>query len=156
MNESNVIEFDTSYLNAPSPIQIDLSISDVRSTRAAQVLAKDKTISIEQLERVTLLQKTTKTSVCEALVNAGYINEDQLAQKLALKMHLTVVNLYSTPSLLEYALVLPEKFSRTLQAIVIDQVNDTFLVAVADPFDTSISNDLLTYWVVMLNSRLRQ
>ncbi|HZQ02476.1 MAG TPA: GspE/PulE family protein [Gaiellaceae bacterium] len=116
--------------------------SDRRRLLGALLLAEGA-ITTEQLERALLVAELSQCRVGEALVSIGAVSQRTLATALAQQAGLDVLDLGAVELDPAAVALLPERFARRSAALPVRFVDDdTVLVAVADPTDILVSDDL--------------
>jgi len=111
--------------------------------RLGDVLRQKNLISAEQLEQALARQKQTGQRLGQVLVDSGALTYDRLAAALAEQLHLPLVNLKAYPFKPELVRLLPQGTARRLQAVVLEERPHDLLVAVADPFNLQIYDELV-------------
>lgn len=103
--------------------------------RLGDVLVEQNVISAAQLTQALELQRATGKKLGRILIEANLITEEALAHVLARQLRAPFVNLRTFPLKADLVRLLPETPARRFKAVVLEERNDTLLVAMADPLD---------------------
>lgn len=112
------------------------------SARLGHLLLKANLITEEQLERALAEQRVRGGSLSSILIDLGYLKEEDLLKFLHTRYgvpSINVSNLEIDPKLAE--LIGPE-FMRKYLVVPVRRAGSTLYVAMADPFDVSVIDDL--------------
>jgi type IV pilus assembly protein PilB len=107
-----------------------------------QVLLDEGLISEEQLARALNAQRTTTAPLGTVLVNQGAIPEDHLTLVLSMHLDIPVADLKHVDVDAEVAHLVPEDFARKNLVLPLRRVNGHLEVAMSDPSNLPLVNDL--------------
>jgi len=99
-------------------------------------------IGQKQLQDVLKWHKTSSGDLYDYLVEKGYIDEETLARLTAEKKNLPYVSMGETELDPEVVKLIPEKVIKMYTVIPIAKKRKELIVAMANPFDLSIINDI--------------
>ncbi|MFT4634172.1 MAG: MSHA biogenesis protein MshE, partial [Crocinitomicaceae bacterium] len=119
-----------------------LTLGDVNEIKLGAVLELQNVISREQLHQAQDLQEQTGEKLVHLLVESGAVDDDLLANIVSRKLHIPFIELEHYPFRDDLVALLPEAVARRLPALVLDDKNNTLLVAVAEPLDLSVIDQL--------------
>ena len=105
--------------------------------RLGDVLVAQKVISAEQLNASLERQKKSGKRLGRVFVEEGFASEEQIAEALAQQLKLPHVDLKFRELDPQVVRKLPEALARRYRAIVLEERESGYLVAVADPTDLS-------------------
>ena len=117
-------------------------LGHVNEAKLGAVLVLQDVISQEQLQQAQDLQEQTGEKLVDLLVESGVVNDDLLANIVSRKLHIPFIELEYYPFRDDLVALLPEAVARRLPCLVLDDKNQTLLVAVAEPLDLSIVDEL--------------
>ena len=117
-------------------------LGHVNEAKLGAVLVLQDVISQEQLQQAQDLQEQTGEKLVDLLVESGVVYDDLLANIVSRKLHIPFIELEHYPFRDDLVALLPEAVARRLPALVLDDKNQTLLVAVAEPLDLSIVDEL--------------
>ena len=103
--------------------------------RLGEILVQQKLITEEQLHFALAEQKRTGRKLGRVFVENRYVTEDQISQAMAKQLNISFVNLRQYNIKPDVVKKLPELQARRFRAIVLEQLNSGFLVAMVDPTD---------------------
>ncbi|TXI96771.1 MAG: type II/IV secretion system protein [Burkholderiaceae bacterium] len=103
--------------------------------RLGEILVQQKLITEEQLQFALLDQKRTGRKLGRVFVENRFVTEDQISQAMAKQLNISFVNLRQYNIKPEVVKKLPELQARRFRAIVLEQRDNGFLVAMVDPTD---------------------
>jgi MSHA biogenesis protein MshE len=106
------------------------------------VLVAQQLISEQQLQQTLSLQRGSGKKLGRLLVEGGLISDEALAFVLARQLHLPFVNLNTFPLKTPLVRLLPESAARRYRALVLEERDDSLLVALADPLDLTAFDEL--------------
>jgi type IV pilus assembly protein PilB len=106
------------------------------------LLVRDGLVDMEQVEDALAEQEKTERRLGEILVDRGLITDRALAQALADQHALEYIDLADHELDPEVTSLLPQKFAQRYDALPVSFVDDTLLVAVADPTNLLTADDL--------------
>jgi len=119
----------------PTPVRLE-------KLRLGDVLVQQRLISQEQLQKTLELQRQTGKKVGRLLIETGVITEELLANGLARQLHVPYVNLKTFPFRNDVIKLLPESAARRFRALVLEDKGDSLLVALGDPLDLFVFDEL--------------
>ena len=111
--------------------------------RLGDVLTQKGVITAEQLTRAIASQKDSGKKLGQVLIENGSLTSERLAYALAEQLHLPMVNIKGYAFKDELTKQLPQTAARRLQALVLEEKSGSLVVAVADPFDLQIYDELV-------------
>lgn len=114
----------------------------IKKIRLGDLLIKHEKISQEQLEQALAQQKSTGAKLGAVLVRQGTIGEEELLQFLAKQLNLPYLDLYHYPLKADIVKKINERMARRFRAVPIDEVKDSYLVAMSDPSDLIAFDEL--------------
>mgnify|MGYP006122674571 FL=1 len=117
-------------------------LGHVNEAKLGAVLVLQDVISQEQLQQAQDLQEQTGEKLVDLLVESGVVYDDLLANIVSRKLHIPFIELEHYPFRDDLVALLPEAVARRLPALVLDDKNQTLLVAVAEPLDFSVVDEL--------------
>lgn len=127
----------------PAPMRLPLPpLGQTKRLRLGEVLVQQRLISQEQLRQSLQLQKQNGKKLGRLLVEAGFITDELLANVLARELRIPFVNLKTFPFRADLVQLLPESAARRFRALVLEDKDDTLLVALADPLDLFAFDEL--------------
>lgn len=103
--------------------------------RLGEILVQQKLITEDQLQFALAEQKRTGRKLGRVFVENRYVTEDQISQAMAKQLNISFVNLRQYNIKSDIVKKLPELQARRFRAIVLEQLNSGFLVAMVDPTD---------------------
>ncbi|HEY1421279.1 MAG TPA: ATPase, T2SS/T4P/T4SS family [Candidatus Dormibacteraeota bacterium] len=124
------------------------AVDDIRTTsvqpgqRLGQVLVSEGLITMEQLERALQAQSTSRAPLGTLLVNQGAIQEDHLTLALSAHFETPVADLKHGEIDADIARLVPEDFARRNLVLPIRRDNGHLAVAMSDPSNLDLLNDL--------------
>jgi type IV pilus assembly protein PilB len=113
-----------------------------RERLIGQVLLDDGLITQEQLARALDVQRTTLLQLGGVLVSQGAVAEDDLTMVLSVHLDAPVADLKHTDVDAEVARLVPEEFARHNLVLPLRRENGHLTVAMGDPSDVHLLNDL--------------
>jgi type IV pilus assembly protein PilB len=105
-------------------------------------LVEKKIISRQDLEKTFSIQKEKGGSLVEALIKAGYIEEQQFVGILSNYLSIPPVHIANVSIGKDVLSSITEKTARTYQVIPIGKIGNTLTVAMFDPLDILAIDDL--------------
>ncbi|MDE2141920.1 MAG: type IV-A pilus assembly ATPase PilB [Elusimicrobia bacterium] len=119
------------------------SISLGLSRRLADLLVEETLISSEQLKEALDAQKSGGDKLGTLLIDKGFLAEDKLLQFLAEKTGISFVSLADIGDISEDAVAaVPEAIARQKMLMPFNKTKDRLTVAIADPLDVMVLDDL--------------
>ncbi len=115
-----------------------------RRKKLGKILCEMGFIEEEQLNKALSFQRNNSPHrlIGSILVEMGAINEKELAQALACQFDLPFVDLQQEMPVSAVARCLPEAKARQCRALVFERQGEIFKIAVADPRDISVQDNL--------------
>src|SRR6185503_12729833 len=113
------------------------------SRRLADLLVEEKLISSKQLQEALDAQKSGGDKLGTVLIDKGFIQEEALLQFLAEKTGISFVSLADIGEISEDAVAaVPEAIARQKMLMPFNKTKDRLTVAIADPLDVMVLDDL--------------
>jgi len=113
------------------------------SRRLADLLVEEKLITADQLKAALGAQKTGGDKLGSLLIEQGAITEEKLLQFLAEKTGISYVSLSDFGDISEEAVAsVPEATARKKMLMPFNKTKTRLMVAVADPLDVMVADDL--------------
>jgi MSHA biogenesis protein MshE len=103
--------------------------------RLGDMLVQQKLISQEQLKAALEDQKRSGRKLGRVLIEGGHLSEDQIAEALARQLGVPFINLKYYNFNPAVTRKLPEAQARRFRALLLEEQDDSMLVAMADPTD---------------------
>jgi MSHA biogenesis protein MshE len=119
-----------------------LTLGHVNEMKLGAVLVLQGLVSQEQLQQALALQQQSGEKLVDLLVKTGVIDDGLLQPIVARKLHIPFIEIESLPFREDLVALLPEAVARRLPALVLDDKHDTLLVALAEPLDLSVVDEL--------------
>ena len=113
-----------------------------RKVRIGDLLLEHKFITREQLNQALDEQKKTGKKLGETLIDLGLIKEQNFLELLSTQLDLPLVDLGNFNFNPELVRLLPETHARHFRSIVLEEVNNTYLVGMVDPTDLFAIDEL--------------
>ncbi|OOZ39608.1 MSHA biogenesis protein MshE [Solemya pervernicosa gill symbiont] len=113
-----------------------------KKIRLGDLLVESKTISEQQLMTALSEQKKSGRKLGAALIDLGYITEDQMLKFLSQQLQIPFVDIRQYRFDQEMVRKLPEIYARRFRALLLDEQNGECLVGMADPLDIFAFDDL--------------
>ncbi len=110
--------------------------------RIGDLLVQDKAISQEQLREALELQKRSGRRLGRVLVESSFVSEDQISEALSRQLNIPFINLKQFTFNVALARRLPEVQARRFRALVLEERQQSYLVALADPSDLFAYDEL--------------
>jgi type IV pilus assembly protein PilB len=107
-----------------------------------QVLLESKQITKEQLDEAISLQKKTKSSLKKILLEKKLIDEEALLSLLSQKLSIPFLHINRYKLNKEIIKIIPEEIARRYNIIPISQMGNSITVALSDPLDIFLIDDL--------------
>jgi len=101
--------------------------------RIGNLLVKNRTITLNQLEEGLKRQREKGGNLGSNLIDLGYVNEDQLTSALATQLGVRKAELKAEELDEDVANLIPAEVAIKFNAIVFEKVGKTLKVAIADP-----------------------
>ncbi|HEX4047470.1 MAG TPA: type IV-A pilus assembly ATPase PilB [Elusimicrobiota bacterium] len=113
------------------------------SRRLADLLVEENLISSKQLQEALDAQKSGGDKLGTLLLDMGFLSEDKLLQFLAEKTGISFVSLADIGDISDEAIAaVPEAIARQKMLIPFNKTKDRLTVAIADPLDVMVLDDL--------------
>ncbi|MFA5636184.1 MAG: GspE/PulE family protein [Anaerovoracaceae bacterium] len=119
--------------------------------KLGEILIKSGTMSRESMDRALKEQKSSGKRIGEILIQGEYITEMQLIDSLCSQLGIDYVDLDTVkldPSLSEYVL---EAVAKSNMVIPIERVGNTLKLAVTDPLNYNVIQDVSSYSKLTVN-----
>jgi MSHA biogenesis protein MshE len=126
----------------PSPVEAISPSHSYETPRLAEQLAEQNLITHAQREQVLVLQRQTGKKVGRLLVGARWLTENHLALDLARQLEIPFVNLKTYPFKADFVQRWPEVAAWRFRALVIDDLEDSLRLVLADPLDMFAFDEL--------------
>jgi type IV pilus assembly protein PilB len=110
--------------------------------RIGQVLLDEGLITEEQLQRALLAQRISSAPLGTILVNQGALHEDHMTLVLSAQLETPIADLKHIEVDPDVARMLPEDFARTNLVLPIRRDDNHLAVAMADPINLALLNDI--------------
>ena len=111
-------------------------------TRIGQILVNEKVINEEDLEHCLKKQKISGEPLGQIFINEGLLNEEQLLRVLGKQLDLSYVDLHQKQISQNALKEINENLARRYEIIPIEFENNTLTVAISDPLNMSVIDDL--------------
>lgn len=109
-----------------------------------QILIKSKRITKEQLNEAIELQRKKRVSLRKILVDKNLISEKELLSLLSQQLYVPTLQLTKYKFSPEVIVLVPEELAKRYCAVPISRIGDTLTVAVSDPLNIFVLDDLKT------------
>lgn len=103
--------------------------------RLGEILLRQNLITEEQLQFALVEQKRTGRKLGRVFVENKFVTEDQISDAMARQLNISFVNLKQYNIKPQIVKKLPEMQARRFRAIVLEELDQAFLVAMVDPTD---------------------
>ncbi len=113
-----------------------------KKIQIGKILLEQMLITEEQLEKAMTEQNQSGKKLGQALVDLGFVDEDQLLQVLSNQMNIPLIDLRNYPINPEVTTILPEAEARRLHALVLSKDDNGYLVGMVDPLNLPALDDL--------------
>jgi len=130
-----------------SPVDIDRALEEMSSDvkermEFGRTLVAKKIITDDQLKQAVDRQRATNQNLEDLVVELGFATADQIAELLSQQVGLPFVHLKDYDLKQDLLLLIPENFIRNYHIIPIAQENDTLTVAMSDPLNLNIVDQI--------------
>ncbi len=115
---------------------------ELQSRRLGSILIKEGVINSEQLEWALQEQKKSGESLGTILITKGYATEEQIPSYTVIQTGMPYISLECYEIDPKIARLLDNEVAAKNLAIVIDKIDNTLLVAMANPANQKNRNDL--------------
>ncbi|MFA6002560.1 MAG: type IV-A pilus assembly ATPase PilB [Elusimicrobiota bacterium] len=112
------------------------------SRRLADLLVEEKVVSQAQLSEALEVQRVKGEKLGTILISKGFITEERIMQFLSQQCGISYISLVGMEIPPEVIAVVPETIARQHTLIPFNKVNDHITIAVADPLNVLILDDL--------------
>lgn len=113
--------------------------------KLGEILVDDGVLSDTQLKLALSEQKGNQKRLGEILVDSGYITEKDLALSLSRQLYIEYVDVSNIIIDKEVVYLVPETIAKLNYLIPIKKEGETLVIALYDPLDYNIVNDLVVY-----------
>ncbi|OYY95314.1 MAG: MSHA biogenesis protein MshE [Hydrogenophilales bacterium 28-61-23] len=113
--------------------------------RLGDLLVQQKLISQEQLGTALEKQRLSGRKLGRVLVEHGFVTEDEISGAIARQLNIPFLDLRQVHVRPEIVRLLPEQLARRFRAIVLEQRENTVLVAMADPTDLFAFDEIINH-----------
>ena len=135
-------------------------MSTMNTTSLGEALIAQGWLTPKQLSDALQEQKRTGQKLGQILLDNNVVNEEQIGKVLAAQQNLTYIDLKHYTIQRDKARLLGEMQARKYRALLLEERQDTFLVAISDPFNLSAQDALSALlkrpieYVVVANDQL--
>jgi type IV pilus assembly protein PilB len=128
---------------AITPRQLNLFLDQYRKrSRLGEILLKMKIISRDQLQAALEYQKTAGVRLGEALLELNYVSEATLRRALCTNLSIPFVELNGVTLDRSLAQLVNKSYARTKAVVPIARTDDTLTLAMEDPTDIGVVEEL--------------
>ena len=113
--------------------------------RLGDLLVQQKLVSQEQLSQALEKQRQSGRKLGRVLVENGFVTEDEISGAIARQLSIPFLDLRQVHVRPEIVRLLPEQLARRFRAIVLEQRENTVLVAMADPTDLFAFDEIINH-----------
>lgn len=113
-----------------------------KKIRIGELLVEHKIISEAQLQNALAEQKKSGLKLGRTLIALGYLSEDQLLGFLSRQLQIPFIDLKHYKYKPDTVRLIPETLARRYRVIVLDNMQETALLGMADPTDIFASAEL--------------
>lgn len=113
-----------------------------KKIRIGELLVEHKIISEAQLQNALAEQKKSGLKLGRTFIALGYLSEDQLLEFLSRQLQIPFIDLKHYKYKPDTVRLIPETLARRYRAIVLDNMQETALLGMADPTDIFASAEL--------------
>ena len=106
-----------------------------RKLRIGDVLLETGLITVEQLKQALEIQQERGGKLGDIFINRGFIDEFSFLRALSDQLNIPFIELEHYTINPQIVNILPERIARRYRALVLDHINDQYLVGLADPTD---------------------
>ena len=110
--------------------------------RFTDYLLEKKLLSKEDLEKVLDFYKKKGGPLTELIVKLGYLKESQLVDALSVFLSIPPVRVLNLNISKEILNLIPERIARDYQVLPIGKIGNTLTLAMADPLNVLIIDDI--------------
>lgn len=108
---------------------------ELRKIRIGDLLIDNGLITQDELENALASQKKSGKKLGRALIDLGFIEEDQMLKLLSQQLDVPFIQLRNYDFDFELTARLPETYARRFRAVVLKEQNGHVLIGMADPTD---------------------
>lgn len=120
-----------------------LSQSVLRKIKLGDMLVNEGYITADQLKKALDVQREQqKGKLGDVLMELGFVTEDLLMKALSQQLNLSVIDLKHYPIKPEIIQRLPERIARRYRVALLDMIDDSYVVGMADPTDLVAYDEL--------------
>ncbi|MEG1473658.1 MAG: ATPase, T2SS/T4P/T4SS family [Christensenella sp.] len=113
-----------------------------KNIQIGQLLLNERLITSEQLEAALEIQKKTGKLIGDILIDKGFVSELAFTKALAKRLKTTFVDLAGTRIDSAAVHMIDEEYARENDVIAIDKKNNTLVVAMSNPMNFRIIEDV--------------
>ena len=121
-----------------------------KKTKIGDLLVDQSLITTDQLSEALAIQKEKGGKLGDVLTGLGYITEINFSKVLAAQLNIPFIDLREHSFKENLVQKLPEKISRRLAAIILDTIEEGYLVGMVDPSDLMAYDEITK----VLNSKI--
>lgn len=103
--------------------------------RLGDLLLQQRLISREQLDEALEIQRHSGRKLGRIMAESGFASDEEVSAAVAYQLQIPLVDLEKVHPDPGLARLLPELLARRFRAVVVENRQDAFLVAMADPTD---------------------
>lgn len=103
--------------------------------RLGDLLLQQRLISREQLDEALEIQRRSGRKLGRIMAENGFASDEEVSAAVAYQLQIPLVDLEKAHPAPDLARLLPEQLARRFRAVVVENQQDAFLVAMADPTD---------------------
>jgi len=117
-------------------------MASVMERKLAEILVRDNVITQEELEKALEIQEQTGGSLGSILIDNGYANEWEIAAAIGKQLNVPFITLshYEIDQSILHSI--PEELVRKYQIVPVDKTGDTLTVALSDPSNIYLLDEL--------------
>ncbi|MDD5069162.1 MAG: ATPase, T2SS/T4P/T4SS family [Candidatus Omnitrophica bacterium] len=123
----------------------------MKNKKFTEYLLEENFLSQEELNKILLVQKEKKGSLVELLIESGYIEEPQVLSLLSRYLGMPPVRVLHLNISDEILKIIPENLARQYQVLPIGRIGNTVTIAMADPLNVLLIDDLKTLTACQIN-----
>lgn len=128
----------------------------ITNLKLGQILIRSGVLTEEQLRQALEKQKETHRRLGEILMEEAHITEMQMIRSLEQQLNISYVDLSAVRLSTELSFILPENMARNALAVPIKKEGQVLTLAVADPLDYRMLNDIGTYTQLKMNPKIAE
>ncbi|MGB9690977.1 MAG: GspE/PulE family protein, partial [Candidatus Sumerlaeaceae bacterium] len=117
-------------------------MASVMERKLAEILVRDNIITQEELEKALEIQEKTGESLGSILIDNGFANEWEIAAAIGKQLNVPFITLshYEIDQSILHSI--PEELVRKYQIVPVDKTGDTLTVALSDPSNIYLLDEL--------------